>query len=171
MRLKGIGKGDDFRVVEVFETDTNTAKALLALHQQAAQEMGQIVERHEVAEVSANTFKTNEELEAELIAILAKRQPSKPTMLSGWTDSEESAFSELMALGLGRLEAIRLFRRFRGGLRKAKKYARKRAPNPGMIEKLSQARDAKRRKAISIDGNRPAPHSLAFDGANHVPSL
>ena len=75
--VKGIGKGDDFRVVEVFETDTPTVKALLALHEQAAKEMGQIVERHEVAEVSANTFKTNEELEAELTAILSKRQQEK----------------------------------------------------------------------------------------------
>lgn len=80
--VKGIGKGDDFRVVEVFETDTPTVKALLALHEQAAKEMGQIVERHEVADVSANTFKTDAELEAELVQILAKRTaekiPAKP---------------------------------------------------------------------------------------------
>ena len=42
--LKGIGKGSDFQVVETFETDVSTVKALVALHELAAREMGQFVE-------------------------------------------------------------------------------------------------------------------------------
>jgi len=76
--VKGIGKGDDFRVVEVFQTDTDTLKELRALHELTAKELGQTVERHEIAEVSASTFKTDEELEQELVQLLAKRQAEKP---------------------------------------------------------------------------------------------
>jgi len=79
--VKGIGKGDDFRVVEVFETDTPTVKALLALHEQAAKEMGQIVERHEVAEVNPYQFKTDAELEAELERLLTQRNAAKPVSI------------------------------------------------------------------------------------------
>jgi hypothetical protein len=42
--VKGVGMGKDFRVVEIFETDTGMVKALLAIHEQAAKEMGQHVE-------------------------------------------------------------------------------------------------------------------------------
>jgi len=77
--VKGIGKGDDFRVVEQYATDTDTIKAILSIHEQTAKELGQVVERHEVAEVNKYQFKTDAELEAELMQLLAKRQaPAKP---------------------------------------------------------------------------------------------
>lgn len=60
--IKGIGKGEDFQVVEVYETDTPTVKALLALHEQAAKETGQFVEaevkvKHDLATVIAEARK------------------------------------------------------------------------------------------------------------------
>jgi hypothetical protein len=50
---------------------------ILALHEQTAKELGQIVERHEVAEVDSYQFKSNEDLQAELMQILAKRHAAK----------------------------------------------------------------------------------------------
>lgn len=46
--LKGIGKGKDFQVVEVFETDTAILKELRGLEEQIAKELGQHVERSAV---------------------------------------------------------------------------------------------------------------------------
>jgi putative insertion element HTH domain-containing protein len=77
--IKGIGKGEDFRVVEQYQTDTDTIKAILAIHEQTAKELGQVVERHEVADVSREQFKTDEELQVELMQILAKRHTDKQT--------------------------------------------------------------------------------------------
>lgn len=39
--LKGIGKGDDFQVVEVYEVDTGILKEIRAIHEQVADELGQ----------------------------------------------------------------------------------------------------------------------------------
>jgi hypothetical protein len=41
-----------------------------------------------------------------------------------WTDEEEQALARLMATGLERLAAIRLFRRMKGDLKKALKHAK-----------------------------------------------
>jgi len=76
--VKGIGKGEDFRVVEQYQTDTDTIKAILAIHEQTAKELGQVVERHEVAEVNPYQFKTDAELEAELERLLTQRNAAKP---------------------------------------------------------------------------------------------
>ena len=46
--LKGIGKGDDFQVVEVFETDTAILKELRGLQEQISKELGQHVDRSQV---------------------------------------------------------------------------------------------------------------------------
>jgi len=50
--LKGIGKGDDFQVVEVYEVDTGTVKEIRALQQQVAEELGQRVERTETLDLN-----------------------------------------------------------------------------------------------------------------------
>jgi hypothetical protein len=42
--LKGIGKGSDFQVVEVYEADTGILKELRGLQEQIAKELGQAVE-------------------------------------------------------------------------------------------------------------------------------
>jgi len=39
--LKGIGKGDDFQIVEVYEVDTGILKEIRAIHEQVADELGQ----------------------------------------------------------------------------------------------------------------------------------
>jgi hypothetical protein len=44
-----------------------------------------------------------------------------------WTDEEEAAFAKLMATGLERMEAIRMYRRFKGDLKRALKYAKERS--------------------------------------------
>ena len=46
--LKGIGKGEDFQVVEVFEPDTAILKELRGLQEQISKELGQHVERSAV---------------------------------------------------------------------------------------------------------------------------
>lgn len=45
--LKGIGRGDDYQVVEVYEVDTGLLKEIRAIHEQVAEELGQKVKKHE----------------------------------------------------------------------------------------------------------------------------
>ena len=50
--LKGIGKGEDFQVVAVYEVDTDTVKEIRALQEQVAEELGQRVERTETVDLN-----------------------------------------------------------------------------------------------------------------------
>jgi Helix-turn-helix of insertion element transposase len=50
--LKGIGKGDDFLVVEVYEVDTGTIAKICDVQKQVAEELGQLVRRSEVTEMN-----------------------------------------------------------------------------------------------------------------------
>jgi hypothetical protein len=50
--LKGIGKGDDFQVVEVYEVDTSIIGKLCDVQKQVAEELGQFVRRSEVTEMN-----------------------------------------------------------------------------------------------------------------------
>lgn len=45
--LKGIGKGEDFQVVEVYEVDTGIMKEIRAIQEQVTEELGQKVTKHE----------------------------------------------------------------------------------------------------------------------------
>ena len=47
--VKGIGKGDDYQVVEVYEVDTAVLKEIRAIHEQVAEELGQRVKKHEMS--------------------------------------------------------------------------------------------------------------------------
>lgn len=47
--IKGIGKGEDFQVVEVFEVDTGVLRELRAVQDQVADEVGNRIKKHEVA--------------------------------------------------------------------------------------------------------------------------
>lgn len=47
-QLKGVGSGDNFQLVEEYEVDTGLLKELREHERQAAQELGQWSERHEV---------------------------------------------------------------------------------------------------------------------------
>ena len=49
--LKGIGKGDDFQVVEVYEVDTGTIAKIGDVQKQVAEELGQWVRRSEVTDM------------------------------------------------------------------------------------------------------------------------
>jgi hypothetical protein len=49
--LKGIGKGDDFQVVEVYEVDTGTIAKICDVQKQVAEELGQWVRRSEVTDM------------------------------------------------------------------------------------------------------------------------
>jgi hypothetical protein len=63
--LKGIGKGEDFQVVEVYEVDTGTVKEIRALQDQVAEELGQRVERTETVDLNKLFEKmTSAELES-----------------------------------------------------------------------------------------------------------
>ncbi len=71
---------------------------------------------------------------------------TNPRTRKCWSDEEESAFEQLMEVGgLERLDAIRLFRRFRGDLRRALKYAKGRS-EPKRDAGLIKARGTKRLK-------------------------
>jgi hypothetical protein len=63
-QLKGIGKGEDFQVVEVYEVDTALVRELRATQEQIAKELGQWVEKRDV-KVNSILFErmSQEELE------------------------------------------------------------------------------------------------------------
>jgi hypothetical protein len=68
-------------------------------------------------------------------------------MSNVWTDEEESAFAEIMAAGgLGRMESIRLYRRFKNDVGAALKYARGHRGNAKREAVLAKARAEKRIK-------------------------
>ena len=46
--LKGIGKGDDFQIVEVFEVDTGTIREIRGVQEDVAKELGQFISKHEL---------------------------------------------------------------------------------------------------------------------------
>ena len=50
--LKGIGSGDDFQVVEIYEVDTGTVKEIRALQEQVAEELGQRVDPTETVDLN-----------------------------------------------------------------------------------------------------------------------
>ena len=73
-----------------------------------------------------------------------------PRTGKGWTDEEERAFAQLMAAGgLERMEAIRLYRRFKCDLKRALQYATGR--NEGAAAKK---RDGKRFKGMFLRSER-----------------
>jgi len=81
-----------------------------------------------------------------------------PNTNKGWTDEEECALAEIMgARSLDRLSAIRLYRRFKGDLRKALKYACT-SGNPELQANrqvaLVKARRARRLKGVFYRENR-----------------
>lgn len=47
--VKGIGKGDDFQLIELYAVDTGLLKELREHERQAAQELGQWAEKHELS--------------------------------------------------------------------------------------------------------------------------
>lgn len=82
--LKGIGKGNDFQVVEVYETDTPTVKAVIALHEQAAREMGQFEEaeikvRANLADVIADARKRVAQSKLPATSSVNVTIPTKPS--------------------------------------------------------------------------------------------
>lgn len=66
--LKGIGKGEDFQVVEEYEVDTGSIRELRGLHEDAAKDMGQLEE----AKVRAHINLADEISEARKRAQAAK---------------------------------------------------------------------------------------------------
>ncbi len=50
--LKGIGKGDDFQVVEVYQVDIGTIGKICDVQKQAAEELGQWVKRSETVDLN-----------------------------------------------------------------------------------------------------------------------
>lgn len=71
--LKGIGKGDDFQVVEVYEVDTGTLKEIRATQEQVAKELGQWTEKRTIS------FKRPEDMtDDELRAFIGDESGSSP---------------------------------------------------------------------------------------------
>lgn len=50
--IKGIGKGDDFRVVEVYQVDIGTVGKICDVQKQAAEELGQWIKRSETVDLN-----------------------------------------------------------------------------------------------------------------------
>jgi len=50
--LKGIGKGEDFQVVEIYEVDTATVAKICDVQKQIAEELGQWIKRSEVTDMA-----------------------------------------------------------------------------------------------------------------------
>jgi transposase-like protein len=48
--VKGVGKGDDFQLIDQYEVDAGALRELREIEKQAAQELGQWVEKKELAE-------------------------------------------------------------------------------------------------------------------------
>jgi hypothetical protein len=62
--LKGLGSGDNFKVVEEYEVDCATVREIRALQEQVAEEVGQRVSRTEMLDLNRRFEKmTKEELE------------------------------------------------------------------------------------------------------------
>ncbi len=64
--VKGVGKGDDFQLIDLYEVDTGTLKELREIEKQAAQELGQWVEKSDMTSagktlriVYVNDWRTN----------------------------------------------------------------------------------------------------------------
>lgn len=75
--FKGLGNGEAARIVEEYAVDTATVREMREIHARIEKELGQTVP--EVVEVrSKKLYDTTEELEAELAALLAKRQSNRP---------------------------------------------------------------------------------------------
>jgi hypothetical protein len=83
-----------------------------------------------------------------------------------WTDQEESAFAEIMAMsGLERLPAIRLYRRFKGDLRRAIKHARGSGNPEAQANRqaaLVKARSTRRLKGVLYRENCSQQGQSAF---------
>jgi hypothetical protein len=74
---KGLGNGDAARIVEEFSVDCATIRELRGIQEQFAKELGQ-VQPTEVVVTQKKLYHTTEELEAELAALLAKRDSNRP---------------------------------------------------------------------------------------------
>jgi putative insertion element HTH domain-containing protein len=47
--VKGVGKGDDFQLIDVYEVDTALLREMRAIQEQVAKELGQRVDKHELS--------------------------------------------------------------------------------------------------------------------------
>jgi transcriptional regulator with XRE-family HTH domain len=79
--LKGIGKGDDFQVVEVYEVDTGTLKEIRAVQEQVAEELGQKVSRHQLTGPGGGPIEVNLNARDKLLGKLASG--SVPAITAG----------------------------------------------------------------------------------------
>ena len=61
-QLKGIGKGDNFQVVEVYEVDTGTLKEIRETQQQIADELGQKVQKIQMNVTDSMEAKSDDDL-------------------------------------------------------------------------------------------------------------
>ncbi len=57
--IKGVGRGEDFQLVETYEVDTGTLRELRDIEKQAAQELGQWVEREMIEDARKSYEATN----------------------------------------------------------------------------------------------------------------
>lgn len=82
-RFKALGKGRDFQVVESYEADTKLLRELRGIQEQIADELGQVIERHEVTEVDKYKFMTDEQLEARLTELVSRYRDRKAEIGGG----------------------------------------------------------------------------------------
>jgi hypothetical protein len=78
-----------------------------------------------------------------------------------WTDEEGHAFAEIMTVGgIKRLPAIRLYQRFQGDMRKARKY---------VLESATRKETVRNRFKRQLQGqNRSQANRPALEASNHA---
>lgn len=79
--LKGIGKGEDFQVVEVFETDTAILKELRGLQEQISKELGQHVDRSQV-DITVGLADVVSEARRRVMESLLPAKPASPEIVN-----------------------------------------------------------------------------------------
>lgn len=65
--VKGVGRGDDFQLIDLYEVDTGLLRELREHEKQAAQELGQWADKHEFSDARASEHRAKFEAESDLI--------------------------------------------------------------------------------------------------------
>lgn len=94
--VKGVGKGEDFQLIDLYEVDTGLLKELREHEKQAAQELGQWSEKHELTgkdggAIEVKVDDARERLIARLTALAERSETGQPDRQLEQSGSGEAA--------------------------------------------------------------------------------
>jgi hypothetical protein len=75
--LKGIGKGDDFQVVEVYNIDTPVVDSLISIHKAVRDELGQNIMKHEFSNPDGSPIQPPK-ITVQVLQVVNKKDKKKP---------------------------------------------------------------------------------------------